>query len=307
MKLLSLLAFALATGAVLGAADEKPKANPLHLTAAQRSAAGITLAPVRKESLTPQTEAFGRVLDPTAYVSLVAEVATARAALTASERERDRARQLFAAGGNTSAQNVETAEAAAARDRAAFASAQLRLTAAWGQKLGERADVDELKAMLAEGMALIRIDLPPGSPPPATGAAAKVELLGAGGGTYPAEIFGPAPVADPQVLGASLLAIVKRHSLPAGAVLRVTLAAGTAPVDALVVPAGAVVYQQGSAWVFELGKNDTFARKLVAVGAGAPDGGLVVDGVDADDQVAVTGAQQLLSTELQAAAGGGED
>ena len=44
--------------------------------------------------------AFGRVLDATPLVTLVAELATARAASAASEKEMERAKKLFAAGGN---------------------------------------------------------------------------------------------------------------------------------------------------------------------------------------------------------------
>ena len=321
------------------AAKPNPEAkpdNPLHLVAARRDAAGIKVDRPRSVPLPPEIEAFGRVLDPTPYVTLVAETATARASLAASEKELARVQKLFAAGGNASAQAVETAEAAAARDRAAVASAELRLVAGWGRALAARTDLAAWRELFAQGAALIRIDLLPDSneqgsgdrpdrhaAPMAVGTTAatssetaktqiavgttaatafkmaKVALVG-GGDTFNAEVLGPAPLADPQVQGASFLALVRDRSLPSGAALRVVLTGAGDPVPMLTIPRSALVYHQGSAWVFVLEKNDTFERKLVTLGRSLGDDVAIASGIDADDLVAFAGAQQLLSAELQA-------
>lgn len=282
--------------------------NPLHLDAVKRATAGITVAAPRQVRLTPEIEAYGRVLDPTPYVALVAEEATARAALSASEKELDRVKKLFAAGGNASAQAVETAEAAAVRDRAALMSAHVRLLAGWGRVLAEHADIQVLQQTLAEGAALIRIDLLPGSTAAENPTTARVALLGSKDEALSVDILGPAPVADPQVQGPSFLALLRGHSLPAGASLRVTLAAPGQPADVLVVPRAAVVYHEGSAWVYVLGEKDLFQRRLVTLGRAVDEAIVVEQGVAAGDQVATAGAQQLLSAELQAGgSAGGED
>jgi hypothetical protein len=310
---IALAAFAIAGATIVVAAEEpaktetgaaKPASNPLHLTAEQRDRAGIKLARPEAQTLAPEVEAYGRVLDPTPYAALVAEAATARAALTASEKELERVQKLFAAGGNASAQSVEAAEAAAARDRAAWASADIRLVAGWGSKLA-RVDLGTLRETLTRGAALVRIDLLPGVTAAAAPERARIALLGAEE-QYDVEVLGPAPVADAQVQGLSFLAWLRGHSLPAGAALRVTLPGSGEAAPALLVPRTAIVYHEGSAWLYVLGRDDTFSRERVTLGRSVGDRIVVASGVEADAQVAISGGQQLLSAELQAGGAGEE-
>jgi multidrug efflux system membrane fusion protein len=285
---------------------EKESASPLHMTAETRAAAGIRVSPPQSVTIAPEVEAYGRVLDPTPYVALVAEEATARAAATASEKEYQRTQKLFAAGGNASAQALEAAEAAAVRDRAAVESAHLRLLAGWGSALAAHADLATLRETLTRGAALIRIDLLPG--PVAAGelTTAQVSVLGSDA-RYAVEVLGPAPVADPQVQGASYLALLRDRSLPAGATLRAVLPGPGESKQGIAVPGSAIVFHEGSAWVYVLGENDTFSRRLIAAGETIGQLAVVNAGLSPRDQVAVTGAQQLLSSELQASAEGAEE
>jgi hypothetical protein len=120
------------------AAAEKPKENPLKVPPAKRTALGITLAKPTEATIAPEVPAFGRVLDASPLVTLVAELATARAQSTASQKELERAKKLFAAGGNASAQSVETAQVAAARDQAALGAAPARRPARWGRDIWKK-------------------------------------------------------------------------------------------------------------------------------------------------------------------------
>lgn len=276
----------------------KPKENPLKFNAAKRAAAGIVLTKAESLTIEPEIGAFGRVLDAAPFVALVAELESAKVALVASQKAAVRAKELFGAGGNTSAQSVETADAVAARDRAAIASARARLLAGWGSKLAE-AELATVVARLEAGSALVRLDLLPGDAPAAGLKKAAVGLAG-GRDWLEAEILGPAPVADPQLQGTSLLAFVAGQALPSGAALRATLAGPGETAAALVLPRSAVIYHQGSPWVFVLGEEDTFERKLVALGRTVGDRVVIESGVEPAEQIVATGAGQLLSAELQA-------
>lgn len=287
-------------------AAEPAKESPLHIPPAKRGALGLTLVTPNKQSLAPEVEAFGRVLDPTPYVALAAEQATADAALTASEKELARVQKLFAAGGNASAQAVETAEAAAAKDRAAVASAHVRLLAGWGQKLSDQSNLTTLQNALAKGASLVRIDLLPGTVIGDSPKSARVALIGAAQ-AFDAEILGLAPVADPQVQGTSYLAIVHDRTLPSGASLRAILTGDGEATEGLTIPRSAIVYHQGSPWIYVLGEEDTFERKLVSLGRSLGDAVVITSGVTADEQVVATAAQQLLAAELQAGESGGEE
>ena len=284
----------------VAAAGEKPKEkeNPLHLNAAKRAAAGIVLAKPAATTIAPEVNAFGRVLDPAPFVALVAELESAKTSLLASQKAAERAKELFKAGGNASAQSVELAEAAATRDRVAVLSARSRLLAGWGRSLADTG-AEKIIAGLEAGAALVRLDLLPGDVPAVDLKKASIGLLG-GTEVIEAEILGAAPVADPQLQGASFFAFVGGRALPSGAALRATLAGPGEAAGALVVPRSAVVYHQGSAWVFVLGEEDTFERKLVTPGRSVGDGVVIAGGVDAGDQLVTTGAAQLLSAELQA-------
>ncbi len=283
---------------VNAAAKPEEKPDPLRLPPAKREQAGITLAKPAMTAVAPEVRAYGRVLDAAPLVAIVAESETARAALQASEKELERARKLFQAGGNASAQTVETAEASVARDRASLGSAEARLAVSWGRNVAQNAAAI-LDALSKGGGTLVRIDLLPGDQPAPQVREARVSL--AGRPAVMAEIIGPAATADAQVQGVSFLALVRDATLPVGAALQATLPAAGEAANSLVIPRGAVVYHQGSAWVFVLGEEDTFERKLVTLGRGVEaDRVVVLGGVDADEQVAVTGAEQLLAAELQA-------
>lgn len=277
---------------------EPPAPNPTKFSAAKRAAAGITLAKPTSMALKPEVKGFGRVLDATPFLALIAERDTAAAAHEGSAKELDRVRKLFANDTNVSAQAVEAAEAAEARDRAALTSARMRLNTSWGHELSGAASGPIVEA-IEKGGALVRLDLLPGDVPAGTPKESTVALLGSKE-VYPAEILGSAPTADPQMQGSSYIAVVRDHSLPAGAVLRVTVVGAGDAEKVLTIPRSAIVYHQGSPWVYVLGEEDTFFRRLVALGRSTPNGVVVTEGLTEDDQVAITGPQQLLSAELQA-------
>ena len=297
------LAAAAAPAAESPAKPDAEDKNPLHLPPARREAAGIVLAKPVASALAPQAEAYGRVVDPAPFVALVAEAETAQAALAASQKDLTRAQTLYQQGGNASAQAVETAEANVGRDRAALSSARLRLLSGWGKAVATHADA--LCAALEQGATLARLDVLPGAHPAEASEVVEIRLVGSGE-TAEAEVIGAAPVADPQVQGGGLLVLLRRATLPVGAALRATLPATGGTESVLVVPRSAIVYHEGSAWAYVLGEKDTFERKLVTIGRTLPTGVAIVSGLEADDQIVTTGAEQLLAAELQSAGGGDE-
>lgn len=297
--------FALQPGSAAGKAAaeapanaDKPKENPLHVVAAKRESLGLTLQKPSTAMIAPEVESYGRVIDPAPFISLAAEWDIARAALAASEKSAVRARELFAAGGNASRQALETAEAAEVRDRATAAAARGRLVAGLGRDASDPERLRTLLAAIERGQALARLDVLVGEAIAEQPGTAQVSPA-LGGPTLAATILGHAPSADPQVQGRSFLALLGDSALPVGTALRATFPGAGEPASALVVPRNAIVYHQGSAWVYVLGEEDTFERKIVTLGRWVGDK-VALTGIDDDDQVLTTGAGQLLSAELQA-------
>jgi hypothetical protein len=91
--------------------------------------------------------------------------------------------------------------------------------------------------------------------------------------------------------------------------LRAILATGGEPKDVLVLPRSAFVRYEGAVFIYVQTKEGGCQRRLVTIGSELPAGLVVAEGVAAGDKVVVTGAQQLLATELlgSSAGGGGGD
>ena len=279
-------------------------------TPQQAEALGLKFAAPETVRQAPEVQGFGRVLDPAPLVAVFAEIETARVAATASEKEFARVKQLHAENSNASAQALETAEAAMQRDRAQLAAAQARLLVGWGRALAHQTDLAALVGDVAAGeAALVRIDLPSGDAPAQPPAVARVGPLANAGELQEVAVLGSAPSADPQAQGTGYLALWRTNPLPPGAALRAVLATGGEPKDVLVLPRSAFVRHQGAVFIYVQNKEGGYTRRLVTIGAELPAGQVVAEGVAAGDQVVVTGAQQLLATELlgsAAGAGGGD-
>ena len=147
--------------------------------------------------MTPELKGYGRVLDPAPLAALMTELATARAAYTASSNELARLKVLEAQG-NASVRAIQTAEAAALRDRLAVRSVRERLTLSWGKAVGDRQDLPAFaRSLVSLEAALVRVDLPVGKTlkgPPAgariatlSGQSAEAEFLGIGDQRGPAD------------------------------------------------------------------------------------------------------------------------
>lgn len=279
------------------AGTEKPKENPLRLNAVKRGALGITLEKPASSRLTPEVSAYGRVIDPVSLITLAAELELAQVAHAASEKAAARARELFAAGGNASRQNLETALATEARDRATASAARARLAASWGHESTDPKKLARWLAALEHGRALARLDVPPGESVAENPKTAKAAPA-LGGELSEIEIIGDAPTADPQFQGRSFLVLLGERSPPIGTSLRGVLPAAGESTSMLVVPRSAVVYHQGSAWIYVLGEEDTLERKIVTLIRSIGDK-VALTGIEENEQVVTTGAGQLLSAELQ--------
>jgi hypothetical protein len=294
--------------------EEKPQGTDV---AASRAAAakqaevmGLKFAAPENVKLAPEVQGYGRVLDPGPLVAALAEIETARVAATASEKEFARVKKLHAENANASAQAMETAEAAMLRDRAQLRAAQAHLLVGWGRALARQTNLTALiRAVTAGEAALVRIDLPSGEAPTQPPTVARVGPLANAGELQEVTVLGAAPSADPQAQGIGYLALWRINPLPPGAALRAILATGGEPKDVLVLPRSAFVRYEGAVFIYVQTKEGGCQRRLVTIGSELPAGLVVAEGVAAGDKVVVTGAQQLLATELlgSSAGGGGGD
>ena len=274
----------------------------------------ITALPIRYRG---QVRAYGTVIDldnlttlHNRYVTAVAQIQSAQAKLVASKAAFERAQDLLKSRSMALAQ-LQAAEAAFGVDQAALATAQaqvktIRATAfeEWGPVIGKAlVEGEALVSQLIEREAfLIQITLQPGmsiDPPPTatvqlSDSVPRVEV----------RFLSVASQADPKIQGFSFYYVADAESrlLPGMSVLA-ALPVG-ASLDGVVVPASAIVWWGGRAWVYLRTGAETFKRHPIPTDLPATDAGGVVVPVAvfprSPPDFVTQGAQALLSEELRA-------
>jgi hypothetical protein len=266
---------------------------------------------------TPHPEelrAYGMVLDVARltelsnnYASAKAQVQTAQAKLASSKPAFERAEKLFSLPQAISQAQLQAAQAAFGTDEASLAAAQsqVRTLAAtayqeWGAVLGKSL-VDgspDITQLIERQDFLLQITLSPGvtlATPPATG---SIEIGKARRAAV--TLVSPATRIDPKIQGVSFFYTAPAASgvLPGMNVLAF-LPSGRS-VDGVAVPASAIVWWQGRAWIYRRTAPDTFVRTEIATDRPAPDDGYFVKDLPGNAEVVTRGTQLLLSEEFRA-------
>jgi hypothetical protein len=263
-----------------------------------------------------QVRAYGSVLDLTAlttlntnYITAVSQLNTAQARLAASQPAFARAQALYAKSIGNLVQ-VQSTEAALIADRAAVEAAQsqvrtLRATAMqeWGPVIGNAMVINGglINRLIERTEFLLQITLPPGVQLDDVPPTVSVEVVGKSRRTE-ARYISPATRTDPRIQGLTFFYAAAGNSgvLP-GMNVRAFLANGD-PVEGVVVPASAVVWWAGRAWVYRPTGDDTFSRREIPTDM--PDqagGGFVVPAalLGGKGGIVTSGAQMLLSEEFR--------
>ncbi|HVC55979.1 MAG TPA: multidrug transporter [Stellaceae bacterium] len=263
--------------------------------------------------------AYGSVVDlapltdlANAYANATARLAIARAKFAAAQSAFERARKLYKEGQNIAAAQLEAAEAAFRVDQAGLmaAQSQLRMQAAtaqqaWGSVLGGAVvnGTDLLRRLIARQEVLVQVTLQPGQAIREPLPDAFIEADS--GRRVPLHFVSAATRTDPRLQGPSFFFTAPGDGglLPGMNVVALLPAGPT--VDGAVIPAAAIVWQDGRAWAYFRRGPDRFARRAVATDRRMPDGGYIVQGVARGAAVVVAGAQMLLSEEFRAQTGAG--
>lgn len=271
----------------------------VQLDPAARELAGIEVAPVTARELAAERRAYGRVLDPTPLAGQVYELAAATPAYTAAAREETRVRALFRGQENASQRELEAAQVALGRAKLGIDTARARLVTAWGAELAGRDDLDALVRDLVAGRrALVRIDVPPGPPRVEPSGLARLESLDADA-PLAATFLGPAPQTDPLLQGSGLLFLVERDPPGPGTAVTAWLPERSGKVRGVDVPREALLRHQGGVFVYVQHDARTFERRGVELLLPTEAGWLATGALTPGEQVVVSGAALLLSSELQ--------
>lgn len=314
--------------AALEAEREEPIKPPLRVTVPERGepiitlddeardAIGLKTTTLRPAAYLDHVRAYGTVLDLSAlttlntnYVSAVAALNAAQARLAASEPAYARAHALYAKSIGNLVQ-VQTTEAAVISDRAAVETAQaqvrtLRATAMqeWGPVIGNAMVINGglINRLIERAEFLLQITLPPGVQLDDVPSSASLEVVGSAHRAQ-ARYISPATRTDPRIQGITYFYAAGANSgvLP-GMNVRAFLANGR-PVEGVIIPATAIVWWAGRAWVYRCTEGDTFSRHEIPTDMPSEEsGGFVVPAAlfSAESAIVIDGAQMLLSEEFR--------
>ncbi len=259
----------------------------------------LKIAALTAAQLEPEVKGYGRVLDPAPLSSLVAELVSIRATGEASQKELERLKVLFAQD-NTSARALQTAEAAAQRDRALTDSIRQRLLVAWGSAIADHSALGGFVQSLATGeSALVRIDLLAGEFLKTQPLGARLFALSDENSAVEAEFIGTAPAVDAQTQGQGFLFLVKSRQpgFVAGAALLGYLKIAGEAQNGVVIPRAAVTRFNGKPWIYLQTGEDTFLRREISLERPLAEGWFAAQGIKPGDRVVMGGAQLLLSEE----------
>ena len=264
--------------------------------------AGIVVAKPSVGTWSPEVKGYGRVLDPTPLSALLNELAADESAATASKLELARQNTLSAQN-NTSARNLQAAEAAAKKDQLAIQSVRDRLALAWGKAVTGQSDLPAFVKSLADReTVLIRVDMPAGEVLAAPPVGARVVALS--GKNTDANFLGQAPSVDPQIQGQAFLFLISPNALQMapGEAATVYLKMPGEPLPGVIIPRDSVVRVEGTGWVYVQNEGaESYTRRKIALDRPVENGWFITSGVTATNYITTEGAQTLLSEELKAA------
>ena len=236
---------------------------------------------------------------------LATDLIRARANSRASQAEYERLRQLNQDGKNASDKAVEAARATAENDAALVQNAQQAITVLQGSALLHWGPVvagwlegnsPQMDALLMQRRFLLQVTAMTAT----RFSAPKRAIVQLADGTEAqADFVSILPQLDPRLQVPSLLYEIAAHpGLVPGMNLNVFLAFGPLERGAI-IPSGAVVWSQGSAWCYVEESPGEFVRTAVQTSNPVSGGWFVTEGIDPNARVVTSGAQTLLSEEFR--------
>lgn len=290
------------------------------LDAASQKSSGIAVIPQHATAHHQEIQAIGTVLLiqdlsalRTGIVAAQSQVAAASAAAQASQAEYQRLLVLHREEQDVSTRTLQAGESSRRADTATLQAAQAALAAArqnasqqWGPVLTRAAAENSTlyTRLVNQQDVLLQVVLPAGADLAQPPSQVRVQLRR---DTFvTARLVAAATRTDARLQGASFFYVAPAAGLLPGSSLTVFLPVGAAKPGSM-IPTSAIVWWQGSAWVYSRRRADLFVRRELPADQAVQDGWFVPAGFAGGEPVVVTGAQLLFSEELRAQISVGED
>lgn len=327
---------------------EQPVKAPVEVSQSGGGLPTITLGPdlqrqadiqVKRTNAAPyqrQVQGYGSVLDLESFTNLSntianakGQLAVAQAKLNASQAAFKRAQALHDKSQTISTAQFQTVEATYRSDEASAKAAQVKTQnasasayQAWGPVLGRSLTDGTALArdLIQRKKVLVQVTLPVGVSLAQAPRTASIETTT--GQRVRIEFVSPATRTDPKIQGVSFFYTADAASGALPGMNVIALLPVGQPIAGVAIPAAAVVWLQGGAWVYLRTTADTFTRHEIPTRLPRPNGGYVVpalptaprpeanapasdangaaQGFPTNEPLVVNGAQALLSQEFSA-------
>jgi hypothetical protein len=309
--------FAKAYSRASGEAKETPIVEPtraishtangntvIQISRVEQARIGLVTEALQPLSLPVELTAYGTVMDPAPLMALNSQLESARATLAASRSQFDRAKLLHAEGQNVSLKDVQTAEAKFRADNAQFELLTQQLGDNWGEPINSMSPSARgslVAALVRRAEGILRVSLPPSESLSEKPESARVSVLGYETHPLTAKWIALDPTINPQLQGQGFLLRVAAEGFPLrpGAAVTANLEAPEHLRYGFLVPDAAVVRTGDGAYIYAEVASTAFERRRVSLTERKENGWFVSTGLDAGERAVVTGAQDLLSRELQ--------
>jgi len=264
----------------------------------QKRAVGIAVVHPLAANTPDRMQALGLVLDPTQLIADLGEEDSADVAERSSSAELARLRGLFSGGANASLRALEAAQTEQAKARADAQSATARVNLHWGPivALSPQARAKLLDAAASGHSLLVRAELPGLH---SLGELPAKAMLDVDGIQVPGHVLG-ALRQSTEVQGVGLLIEVPHAPVGLGPGARVPIDLMTPPRKGFLLPRDAVLYDENGPYVYKqmarkagVDKSQYTMVKVSLLQSSG--GGWLVEGVDDDDEIVVSGAGVLWS------------
>lgn len=304
--------------------DDSPSQKPVSKTTTSSANSKATLeqrAGIKTETVMASSESaefisYGKVLNLDAllqlrqqYLAAITQQSSAKARHTEANLNLARTENLHQQA-IVSSRRLQEQQALARADKAQLdASTYQQQTLInncrldWGETLSAwfcSANHPETAAFLNHQAQLVQITLPANRQLPSQVKQIWIDEHGQRQKAIVANLISASPQIDPISQGQNYFFKIQNRRIPYGSHLSAWIPTGDQENSAVAIPASAIVRHLGQNQVFIKDNNGHFQRvslnKLIKTATGY----VATDGVQAGDQIVVTGAQTLLSEELKA-------
>jgi hypothetical protein len=276
---------------------DSPAAQP-GLNGEQQRAVGIVVAHPLAGKAPERIEALGLVLDATALISDLGDATAAVAAERSASAELARLHALRDGGAGASLKMIDAAQTEEAKAQAQAQAAEARFAQRWGPlaALPAAARQKLIESSARGSSALLRAEMPGRH---SIGTLPSKAMMDVDGIQVPGRVLGLLRESS-ELQGVGLLVEIPNAPAGLGPGARIPVALLSADRKGLLLPRGALLYDEHGAYVYKQLTQKAGEKKAlyaaVRVNLLLPYGdGWLVEGVDDDDNIVVHGAGVLWS------------